>query len=244
VGHGLYGNIPFGFRSYFLGASCNSSIHSDVRNFPCQPFKFNDIKASAFFEVEQLGYTYAESQTVVTRSRALEAMNLQLAAAPSLESASPPAPPQTLDVQLDPIANDFQRAYLRLYDVEHTEKTYEFRVFANQDVTPDATTALTNEQRFLGSFFLLGHGNCPGAPGHCDRLASTADGLRQEHHLSPGIALIDVTNELKSLQGKSAATDRSVGEGPLSFSLVVVDLLNHQVSHEHIRFTRLSLSTV
>lgn len=222
----------------------NSSIPSEVKDFPCQPFKFNDIKASAFFEVEQLGYTYAESQNVVTRITAVEVMNLRFMAAPSTEALSPPATPQTLEVELDPIASNFERAYLRLYDLEHTEKTYEIRVFANQEGTPDATTPLTNEQHYLGSFVLLGHGSCPGAPGHCDRRAMTADGLRQKHHLSPGLALIDVTKGLIRLKESRTSTNGEVGVGAISLSLVVVDLLNRQVSHEQIQFARLSLSTV
>jgi tyrosinase len=211
----------------------NSSIPSEVKDFSCQPFKFKNIKASAFFEIEQLGYTYAESQSVVTRTTAVETMNLFLTATP-----------QTLEVKLDPVENNFERAYLRLYDLEHTEKTYEIRVFANQEGTPDATTPLTDEQQYFGSFVLLGHGNCPGAPGHCDRKAMTADDLRQEHHLSPGVALLDVTKGLMNLKENHTSTNGEVGVGPISLSIVVVDLLNQQVSHEQIQFARLSLSTV
>jgi tyrosinase len=217
----------------------NSSIPSAVKDFPCQPFRFNDIKASAFFEVEQLGYTYAESQSVVIRSTAVETMNLR-----SMAASSPPATPKTLEVELDSIESNFERAYLRLSDLEHTEKTYEIRVFANQEEAPDATTPLTEEQHYLGSFVLLGHGNCPGAPGHCDRKAMTADGLRQKHHLSPGSALIDVTKGLISLKENRTLTHGEVGIGTISLSLVVVDLLDQQVSHEQIQFARLSLSTI
>jgi tyrosinase len=211
----------------------NFSIPSEVKDFACQPFKFKNIKASAFFEIEQLGYTYAESQSVVTRTTAVETMNI-------LATATP----QTLEVKLDPVENNFERAYLRLYDLEHTEKTYEIRVFANQEETPDATTPLTDEQQYFGSFVLLGHGNCPGAPGHCDRKAMTADGLRQKHHLSPGLALLDVTKGLLRLKENRTSTNGEVGVETISLSLVVVDLLNQQVSHEQIQFARLSLSTV
>jgi tyrosinase len=236
----------------------NSSIPSEVKDFPCQPFKFKDIKANAFFEVEQLGYTYAESQNVITRTTAVEAMNLRFTAARASEMAErletpivgaveapiPPVAPQTLEIEINAIGNDFERAYLRLYDLEHTEKTYEIRVFANREETPDATTPLTDEQHYLGLLVLLGHGNCPGAPGHCDRKATTADGLRQEHHLSPGLALLDVTKGLMSLKENRTLANGKVGEENLSLSLVVVDLLNQQVSHEQIQFARLSLSTV
>lgn len=239
----------------------NSSIPSEVRDFPCQPFKFKDIKASAFFEVEQLGYTYAESQNVITRSTAIETMNLRFSAARAsaiadgiempmaglvseAEEAVPPVFPQTLEIKLDPIKNAFERAYLRLYDLEHTEKTYEIRVFANREGTPDATTPLTDEKHYLGSFVLLGHGNCPGAPGHCDRMAKTEDSLRQKHHLSPGLALLDVTKGLMHLKENRTSTNGDVGVDPILLSLVVVDLHNQQVSHKQIQFARLSLSTI
>lgn len=91
---------------------------------------------------------------------------------------------------------------------------------------------------YIGSFVLLGHGSCPGAPGHCDRKAIAEDGLRQEHHLAPGLALLDVTEGLTKLKNNGSGNGQ-----PLMLSLVVVDLQREQVNHEEIQFERLALST-
>jgi hypothetical protein len=58
------------------------------------------------------------------------------------------------------------------------------------------------------------------------------------------LALIDVTKGLIHLKENRTSTNGEVGVGTISLSLVVVDLLNQQVSHEQIQFARLSLSTV
>ncbi len=60
-----------------------------------------------------------------------------------------------------------QRWDLILRGVDHLGCSYEGRVFLNnRDATAD--TPLETEFGYAGGYFIFGHGDCYGAPGHCD----------------------------------------------------------------------------
>jgi hypothetical protein len=80
---------------------------------------------------------------------------------------------------------------------------------------------------------VLGHGPCPGAPGHCDPDAP-ADGLRPPHHLAPFDLFIDVTEGVRELQSNGA--DALVGE------LVITDHVGEQLTAGALRFDNVSLT--
>ena len=211
----------------------NSSIPASVHDFTCQPFQFRDNQGGAFFDTRALGYTYAASRRLVTRPVAFE----RLAAFRALDGTLP----ETLTIDMGRIDHDFARAKIHFHGLEHTSRSYEIRVFANCQDTPTGDTPKTSAAHFLGAYVILGHGKCPGAPGHCDRKAKVADGLRRDHHLAPFDTFIDVSEGLQRLAGAYPA---GPGVGPLTMSFVVVDAMTRaQVPSDVIEFDNISLTT-
>lgn len=181
-----HANIDRQFWLWQNGAGDQASIPAAVRSFPCQPFKFRDIRAEAFFDTRALGYTYATERTVVTLPDAFGTM----------ASAASEAP---LPLEFGTVPASFALARINIHGVRHPEVTRELRFFANRETPPDAATPKTREERYLGSYVLLGHGPCPGAPGHCDPDRQSGAALRPPHHLAPFDIFVDVTAPLRAL---------------------------------------------
>jgi tyrosinase len=209
----------------------DSSIPDAVRNFTCRPFRFKDNRAEAFFDTRELGYTYANARLSVPRAEAVL----------KAKGGDTEAPlPATLTVALGDIRGDVQRARLYLHGLHHTEASYEIRVFANRK-SADAETPATPRSNYLGSFFLLGHGNCPGAPGHCAvRVNPEFSGdVRAPHHLAPYDPFIDVTAGVRKL----VAAKKGAPLGELRLSFVVVDAAGDQVPSQKIEFENITITT-
>jgi len=62
-----------------------------------------------------------------------------------------------------------QRFDVILRGVSHIGCSYEGRVFLN-NVKATEKTATTSRNGYAKSFYIFGHGDCYGAPGHCDPL--------------------------------------------------------------------------
>jgi len=199
----------------------DATVPAFVRAYECQPFRFKSIRAESFFDTRALGYAYAEARTSVPR------VDAQAFAAPGAK----PSAPTALSVDIGSIPQHFNRARVHLDGLEHTENTYELRFFANPKVTPTASTKTTEKDGFVGSYHILGHGACPGAPGHCDAKAARINGLREEHHLAPYNLMIDVTDGLKRLSKKR-----------ITMAIVVVDLKGKQVPSDILKFDDLALT--
>lgn len=161
------------------------TIPQAVRDFECQPFDFADIRASAFLDTRVLGYTYA-----IVRSPVLDRADLPDAAERTV-----------LPIEFGPVPPRFDRARINLHNVRHPEENVVLRFFADRDVPPDATTATEPAEGFLASRVVLGHGPCPGAPGHCDPDPEPITGarLRRPHHLAPFDLGVPVTRPLSAL---------------------------------------------
>lgn len=65
------------------------------------------------------------------------------------------------------IEQDVRRVDLILRDVDHLGCSYEGRVFFNNK-RAGARTKPTKKSGYAGSFFIFGHGDCYGAPDHCE----------------------------------------------------------------------------
>src|SRR5215217_7560486 len=61
----------------------------------------------------------------------------------------------------------FTRADLVFSGVDHSETSYEVRVFLNNP-TADASTPRGAEHGYAGRFVVFGHGGCFGDEGHCE----------------------------------------------------------------------------
>lgn len=67
---------------------------------------------------------------------------------------------------IDEYENGNQRYDLILRGVHHVGCSYEGRIFLNNSDADD-TTGRSLENGYAGSYFVFGHGDCYGAPGHC-----------------------------------------------------------------------------
>ena len=66
-----------------------------------------------------------------------------------------------------PLRGGYRRADLEFHGVDQAVPSYEARIFVD-NTDADAETALTEENRYLGSFFVFGKSECWGQEGHCD----------------------------------------------------------------------------
>ncbi len=216
-----HANIDRQFWMWQQGNGHMASIPAAVRDFPCQPFRFEDIRAKAFFDTRALGYTYAIERTLVTLPEAFERMARGSADAP-------------LPLEFGTVPARFALARINIHGVRHPEVTRELRFFANRDTPPTASTPKTVEEHYLGSYMLLGHGPCPGAPGHCDPGQQTGAGLRGPHHLAPFDVFVDVTRSLRAL-GDGAPLE-------LHAQLITLDHQGLQLPTDSVSFDNASLT--
>lgn len=182
-----HANIDRYFWKWQRGRGHMASVPRFVREYPCQPFRFRDIRAQAFFDTRELGYTYSTTRRLVRRAEAVARL---------ARRASPLAP---LPLDFGTVPERFAQARINVHNVRHPERTCELAFFANRPAPADATTAQTTAEGYLGSYVLLGHGPCPGAPGHCDPDLQTGGALRPPHHLAPFDIFVDVTAALGEL---------------------------------------------
>ncbi len=93
----------------------------------------------------------------------------------------------------------FESADLEILGIDHSQASYEGRVFFNNPKA-DAGTPKTLDHGYAGSFYIFGHGGCFGDVGHCEineRL--DAYDLRDPHPLRPTLARVPVTAALKQI---------------------------------------------
>jgi tyrosinase len=105
----------------------------------------------------------------------------------------------------DPIAiparedqEDFARADLEFYGVDHSGSSFEAMVFLDN---PDADENTPREagSGYAGSFYVFGHGGCFGDVGHCDIPEGPRGPFdrRSPHPLTPQKRTVVVTEPLK-----------------------------------------------
>jgi tyrosinase len=96
-------------------------------------------------------------------------------------------------LELPEAEQKFTRADLVFYGVDHSGPSFEARIFigAKRGIKPGAGV---DDPAYAGSFFVFGHGDCYGEPGHCDiPVDRDPFDLRLPHHLEPGIQIVTVT---------------------------------------------------
>lgn len=93
----------------------------------------------------------------------------------------------------------FQWADLEILGIDHSQASYEGRVFLNNPKA-DAKTPRTIDQGYAGSFYIFGHGGCFGDVGHCEVGGQRGPyDYRDPHPLVPTQARVTVTNTLRQL---------------------------------------------
>lgn len=117
------------------------------------------------------------------------------------------------------------RADLAFYDVDHSQGSFEVRVFLGAPRGLKRDTA-TDHPAFAGSFFVFGHERCHGEAGHCD-VPTDRDpfDFRLPHHLEPGLQLVTVTDAVRRLveAGKGKAPVDAIVLGPEGEALKALD---------------------
>jgi tyrosinase len=104
-------------------------------------------------------------------------------------------------LNLDNLSRDFTRADIEFHGVDHSEASYEARVFLNN---PDAdeTTERTAERGYVGAFHIFGHGGCFGDEGHCEVGEPRRPyDPRPEHPLAPTVKVVIATDAIRRALG-------------------------------------------
>ncbi len=101
-------------------------------------------------------------------------------------------------IELPPRDRPFARADLIFYGLDHSEASFEARVF--MDPRGVGQGADSTHRAYVGKFFIFGHGGCFGDVGHCD-LPSEPDpfDLRPSHQLEPATRIVTVTDGIRGL---------------------------------------------
>jgi len=88
---------------------------------------------------------------------------------------------------------EFSRADIEFEGVDHSGASHEGRVFLNNP-RADATTSLTPENGYAGSFHIFGHGGCFGDDeGHCTVRPRRRYDPRPAHQLTPARKVVIAT---------------------------------------------------
>jgi hypothetical protein len=109
-------------------------------------------------------------------------------------------------LELPEPGQEFQRADLVFYGVDHSGPTFEGRIF----IGPKRGLkhgAGVDHPAYAGSFYVFGHGACHGDEGHCDIPAERDPfDLRLPHHLEPAVQIVTVTDSVKRLVSEKKRT--------------------------------------
>jgi tyrosinase len=184
------------------------------------------------WDYRKLGYAYLPDN----------ATDLQVAGVPigpgaaasnTLRSGVPVAsfPLRTLDP-------DFTRAELRFQGLTPPEDSFAIHVFADVNA-PDANTATDDNPNYLGTRYFFGHGECGGAPGHCEVVPRDIYDLRPAHHYAPVTVRLDITRRLKAFIATRKAPVK--GSGNEAITLVVIGRDGQEISEPALYFEGLSI---
>jgi hypothetical protein len=105
-------------------------------------------------------------------------------------------------------APEFKRADIVIDGVDHSGPSFEVRVFGN-NANATASTAMSSENGYLGSFHVFGHGFCFGDVGHCEvnNRGAAATDLRGAHPLAPAQKIVVATDAIRKLMARDGAVN-------------------------------------
>jgi tyrosinase len=132
----------------------------------------------------------------------------------------------------------YNRAELRFDGLIPPEDSFAVRVFADLN-DASVETATDDNPHYLGTRYFFGHGECGGAPGHCDAVPRDIYDLRSAHHYAPVQVRLDITRRLRALIGQRTASTDPAGDAPIT--LVVVDRDENEVKESELYFEGLSV---
>jgi hypothetical protein len=131
---------------------------------------------------------------------------------------------------------EFSRADIEFHQLDHSEASFEARVFLNND-RADERTDRSVENGYAGSFHIFGHGGCYGDEGHCDVSPRRRYDPRPAHPLTPAHKVVIATGAIRRVLQTDTAT--------VSLTVVpIITSLNEKCSTENIlRFDHIRIST-
>jgi tyrosinase len=134
----------------------------------------------------------------------------------------------------------FTRADVVFTGVDHSEASYEVRLFLNNPAAT-ASTPRRAEQGYAGRFTIFGHGGCYGDEGHCEVPAPSTDptDLRPAHPLTPLDTYVTITDALRRILAHDGAL-RTVTLVPVSITPRRAD---RRPAPELLRFADVTLRT-
>lgn len=139
-------------------------------------------------------------------------------------------------LSLEMVSADFSRADLEFDGIDHSQASYEVRVFLNNAKAVE-TTPPEEGEGYAGTFYVFGHGGCYGDEGHCEvNGAPRPFDPRPAHPLSP----------LKKTLIATDAVKRALGAGnALTVTVVpIVSALTEKCSPDPaFQFSKVSLVT-
>lgn len=135
-----------------------------------------------------------------------------------------------------PEMEDVTRADIELHGVDHSDASFEGRVFVNNPQANE-NTEKTPQNGYVGSFYVFGHGGCFGEAGHCEvRAEQRAYDPRPSHVLTPIKATVTATEALRRAA--------ELGEEVTVSVVPVITGLTDQTDTENVlKFDRLSIVT-
>lgn len=123
-------------------------------------------------------------------------------------------------LDINKLENEFYRADIEIYGVDHSGPSYEGRIFLN-NVKADKDTELNEKNGYVGSYHIFGHGGCVGNLGHCDLIPQrTPYDKRPSQDLRPQYKRITITDSLKQM-----------GKDTNKFNITIVPVLYGEDSH-------------
>ncbi len=137
--------------------------------------------------------------------------------------------------------SQFTRADLVFEGVDHSDMSYEVRVFLNNPAANEKT-ARTAQNGYAGRFVIFGHGKCFGDLGHCDIPTGPrrAFDRRPAHPLLPQTKLVTVTEALQRVLAASEKGLESITLVPVSQDPI---RKRHRLAPDLFHFTGMSLRT-
>jgi hypothetical protein len=104
-------------------------------------------------------------------------------------------------------SGDYTRIDVVLHGVDHSKASYEGRLYIN---APEADLSSGREHpAYVGSYHVLGHGECFGDIGHCDIPSGPRApfDLRPAHQLIPHSKVVIVTEPLEQILAADPTVD-------------------------------------
>lgn len=134
------------------------------------------------------------------------------------------------------LERDFARADLEFNELDHSETSFEARIFLNNPNASD-TTPKTLDNGYAGSFHIFGHGGCYGDEGHCTVAPRRRHDPRPAHPLTPAKKAVIATEAIRrALQADHQSVVLTV--------VPVITSLNERCSTENVlQFSEIKIVT-